>query len=146
MRERSCNLSSLFQTLSHEALFLWLVLCLSLPNLGCVGAVSEKFAQALNEYIEKNPDKLPILESKVDREKFRGIMCLKYRHSMVEAGEAVRASLNSLNVLCVLSFAFPCAVCVRACVCVCACVRLLTVCTPRLVFLLLSLSVSPPRR
>jgi DNA-directed RNA polymerase I subunit RPA1 len=65
-----------------------------------IGAVSEKFEKNLTEYIEKNPSKL-IKQKNIElprpgwsddfisASKFKGLMHLKYMHSLVEPGESV---------------------------------------------------------
>ncbi|KAI8391772.1 uncharacterized protein BYT42DRAFT_642179 [Radiomyces spectabilis] len=74
---------------------------LSVYNPGThLGVVSERFALAMKDYIDKNPDKMPFtkagLETKNDhrfanltKSKFRALMQLKYLHSLVEPGEVV---------------------------------------------------------
>jgi DNA-directed RNA polymerase I subunit RPA1 len=74
---------------------------LSLYNPGrYIGSVSDKFSNSVDEYIQKNPDKL--LSSKDSKNsksgwsnkkikpgRFRALMDVKYMHSLVEPGEAV---------------------------------------------------------
>ncbi|KAG0167267.1 hypothetical protein DFQ28_004559 [Apophysomyces sp. BC1034] len=73
---------------------------LSVYNPGThLGVVSERFALAMKNYIEKNPDKMPFNAADVQKNdkrfsnltknKFRALMHLKYLHSLVEPGEAV---------------------------------------------------------
>lgn len=74
---------------------------LSVYNPGThLGVVSERFAIAMKEYMEKNPDGMPFEKdgevakntaryAGLTKNKFKALMNLKYLHSLVEAGEAV---------------------------------------------------------
>ncbi|KAI8067394.1 hypothetical protein BDF21DRAFT_496279 [Thamnidium elegans] len=74
---------------------------LSVYNPGThLGVVSERFAIAMKEYMEKNPDQMPFDKSAepskntaryagLTKSKFNALMNLKYLHSLVESGEAV---------------------------------------------------------
>lgn len=74
---------------------------LSVYNPGThLGVVSERFAIAMKEYMEKNPDDMPFEKdgevpkntaryAGLTKSKFKALMNLKYLHSLVEAGEAV---------------------------------------------------------
>ena len=64
---------------------------------GNLGSTSEAFAKAVEEYIEKNPDRLirdkkastSDKTGKISSKIFRTVMDMKYLRSLVEAGEAV---------------------------------------------------------
>ncbi|KAI8356090.1 hypothetical protein EDC96DRAFT_609602 [Choanephora cucurbitarum] len=74
---------------------------LSVFNPGThLGVVSERFAIAMKDYMEKNPDKMPFEKDTepskntaryagLTKSKFKALMNLKYLHSLVEPGEAV---------------------------------------------------------
>ena len=74
---------------------------LSLYNPGrYVGSVSDKFYSDLEKYIQENPNKLLKIKSErqekhawsgraISSKKFKGLMDIKYMHSLVEPGEAV---------------------------------------------------------
>ncbi|KAI8373798.1 hypothetical protein BD560DRAFT_488983 [Blakeslea trispora] len=74
---------------------------LSVFNPGThLGVVSERFAIAMKDYMEKNPDKMPFEKDAepskntaryagLTKSKFKALMNLKYLHSLVEPGEAV---------------------------------------------------------
>ncbi|KAI8987844.1 hypothetical protein BDF20DRAFT_814125 [Mycotypha africana] len=74
---------------------------LSVYNPGThLGVVSERFAIAMKEYMDKNPDKMPFEKGAevpkntaryagLTKSKFKALMNLKYLHSLVEPGEAV---------------------------------------------------------
>ncbi|RCI04863.1 hypothetical protein CU098_005024 [Rhizopus stolonifer] len=74
---------------------------LSVYNPGThLGVVSERFAIAMKDYMEKNPDKMPFEKDAevskntaryagLTKSKFKALMNLKYLHSLVEPGEAV---------------------------------------------------------
>ncbi|KAG1450609.1 hypothetical protein G6F46_007887 [Rhizopus delemar] len=74
---------------------------LSVYNPGThLGVVSERFALAMKEYVEKNPDAMPFEKGSesskntaryagLTKNKFKALMNLKYLHSLVEPGEAV---------------------------------------------------------
>ncbi|KAI8982682.1 hypothetical protein BDB01DRAFT_851164 [Pilobolus umbonatus] len=63
-----------------------------------LGVVSERFALAMKDYIDKNPDHMPFKKGEetkdgryrgLTKNKFKALMHLKYLHSLVESGEAV---------------------------------------------------------
>ncbi|CAO3608899.1 unnamed protein product [Cunninghamella echinulata] len=65
-----------------------------------LGVVSERFAIAMQKYIDSNPDGMPFEKgqeldknnerfSNLNKSKFKALMHLKYLHSLVEPGEAV---------------------------------------------------------
>ncbi|KAI9472443.1 MAG: hypothetical protein EXX96DRAFT_584119 [Benjaminiella poitrasii] len=65
-----------------------------------LGVVSERFAIAMKDYIDKNPDSMPFEKNTevskntaryagLTKSKFKALMNLKYLHSLVEPGEAV---------------------------------------------------------
>ncbi|CAO3624522.1 unnamed protein product [Cunninghamella blakesleeana] len=65
-----------------------------------LGVVSERFAIAMQKYIDSNPDGMPFEKDKpldknnerfsnLNKSKFKALMHLKYLHSLVEPGEAV---------------------------------------------------------
>ncbi|CEG77038.1 Putative DNA-directed RNA polymerase [Rhizopus microsporus] len=74
---------------------------LSVYNPGThLGVVSERFALAMKNYIQKNPDGMPFEKDSqlskntaryagLTKNKFKALMNLKYLHSLVEPGEAV---------------------------------------------------------
>ncbi|KAK4517294.1 uncharacterized protein ATC70_000628 [Mucor velutinosus] len=74
---------------------------LSVYNPGThLGVVSERFAIAMKDYMEKNPDNMPFEKDAeipkntaryagLTKSKFKALMNLKYLHSLVEAGESV---------------------------------------------------------
>lgn len=74
---------------------------LSVYNPGThLGVVSERFAIAMKDYMEKNPDNMPFDKDAeapkntaryagLTKSKFKALMNLKYLHSLVEAGESV---------------------------------------------------------
>nr|CAA32887.1 unnamed protein product [Schizosaccharomyces pombe] len=66
------------------------------PPSRYLGSVSEKFQRAVDEYTQKNPDKLIASkkESKLDdsllnESKFKALMQLRYQQSLVDPGESV---------------------------------------------------------
>jgi DNA-directed RNA polymerase I subunit RPA1 len=74
---------------------------LSVYNPGThLGVVSERFAIAMKDYMDKNPDDMPFEKDAevskntaryagLTKSKFKALMNLKYLHSLVEAGESV---------------------------------------------------------
>jgi DNA-directed RNA polymerase I subunit RPA1 len=74
---------------------------LSVYNPGThLGVVSERFAIAMKDYMEKNPDNMPFDKDTevpkntaryagLTKSKFKALMQLKYLHSLVEPGESV---------------------------------------------------------
>ncbi|KAL0223742.1 hypothetical protein P9112_003132 [Eukaryota sp. TZLM1-RC] len=62
-----------------------------LSPFNCLGAVSEYFSDALEEYISSNPDGLVSLNSDLSPDKFRTLMHYRYQQSLAHPGDSVGA-------------------------------------------------------